>query len=102
MKRTLGLLIGATTVLAPVFAHASQHARDVASEAPRGASAMSRSDQSTHPGWRNVGGEAVWIFDSRSLSSQGSDQRERTPDSRSADRPQPQRVQGLNDIYHGA
>ena len=102
MKRTLGLLIGATIVLAPVFANASQHARGLGSEALRGTPAISRSDQSTHPGWRNVGGEAVWVFDSGSLSSQRSDQRERTPESRTSERPQPQRVQGLNDIYHGA
>jgi hypothetical protein len=102
MNRTLGLLIGATIALAPIIANATQHSRSAGSEAARNTSTTLPSDQSTHPGWRLVGGEAVWIFDSRSLSTRPADQSERTGESRAADRPQTQRVQGLNDIYHGA
>ena len=104
MKISLAILIIVTTMLTvPFVAKANQHSPNIGGDAPREKSAMSRSDQATQPGWRLVGGEAVWIWDSRSnRSAQRSSEVNPGLDSRTADRPQTQRVQGLNDIYHGA
>ena len=104
MKGSLAVLIAVTTVLAmPLVTKANQHSRNVGGEAARDTSSTLRSEQAIYPGWRYVGGEAVWIWDSRrDPSAQRSREMTRGLDSRAADRPQTQRVQGLNDIYHGA
>lgn len=116
-KRLVILIVAITGALAlPFIAKAKEPSHNVSGEqgvvfhdarsetARSDALAAPRSGQPVTSGWRYVGGEAVWIYESADNRSQreSPSQPGRARVSSTSERPPMQRAQLPNDIYHGA